>query len=94
MPTRILQVPSFLSLYEKYFASLLDTFFYPSGIFENVLDSLSEMSSIASQQDFWHHLDYSWSYKDYIMNYELPIVKGHQYIDGIESFIQKRQNTA
>jgi hypothetical protein len=81
-------------LYEKYFKQLLNTFFYPSGALRDVAVALNSMSNVAAQQDYWHHLQYSWSYEEYETNYETPIVRYGTWTDGIQTFIEERWKSA
>ena len=97
LPGRVLSVPSFLSLYKEYFKQLLNTYFLPSGALTDIALDLFTMSDIAAQQDYWHHLDYAWSYQEYASNYQKSIyrdLKPPVIIDSIQQFVEERWSTA
>ena len=91
-------MPSFREKYNAYFKQLLNTYFYPNSLLKDAALALNDISNMAAKQDLWHHLDYAWSYQEYLNNYDVPIVREDLFppviVDSIEEFIQVRFTSA
>jgi hypothetical protein len=94
----MLAIDDIKDLYTNYFLALLKSYFYPQSELESLAKSIIQMASPAVIQDYWHRLDSSISYKEFLNSIQDPVVRGispnQEIIDALRNYIDLRYRYA